>query len=591
MERFFQIIILCFLASYAGAFNSCDDPDLIQEYEELKSKRDASYGRETYEIADSLIQLMLESGLENCKLLFKIRLIKGEAIELGFEFERVLEYYYELISDAGKQGYDDITAETLICLARVHERIDRPLSCKRNLLNAKALIQENGMNHLYSQFAVRFASYHRIFESKDSAAYYANQAIVFGKKYDDKRSVVDGHLLLGIVTENFDSKIYHFRRARDLFLNQRAYIGAASQSLNISKILFEVNQPRKALSELDSSLYYIKKHPFQNKDYFYIFYKIYNQKQNYFVKQNQLDSALYYSELGKNYQIKSIQYRDQEKVNEIETLNAIQIERNKADAKDRELYLLKWILIFGAFISLFLILLSAINIRNKKKLDKQNKYINSLNIKLKESLRDKTILLSEIHHRVNNILQMIISLLFLEAQKSSDQLVKEKFTDISDKIYSIALIHEQLYKKGNFDKINVESYFKDLVSHFQNISNLSGDKLVKLNLKNVYLNLETVIPIGIIIAELLSNSFKSGVINDQALGIDVNMHESTNIYTLIFKDKGPGFPDGSLKQSTDSMGALLIYSMAKQLNAKCKSYNDNGAVFEMIFTEKMQSGI
>jgi PAS domain S-box-containing protein len=204
---------------------------------------------------------------------------------------------------------------------------------------------------------------------------------------------------------------------------------------------------------------------------------------------------------------------------------------------------------------------------------------------IKSSLKEKEILLKEIHHRVKNNLQIISSLLNLQAADLKDSKILEQFEEIQKRIKSMSLIHEQLYKSKDLTRIDFDKYIYDLTA---NLSYSYGSKLdhisFKTKVKSIFLNIDQAIPCGLIINELMSNSIKHGFPRGKKGEILVDFHlDEDNNYTLIVSDNRLGWREGLDFQSTESVGLKLVNLLTKQLKGTIKLDRNHGTSFKIIF--------
>jgi PAS domain S-box-containing protein len=206
---------------------------------------------------------------------------------------------------------------------------------------------------------------------------------------------------------------------------------------------------------------------------------------------------------------------------------------------------------------------------------------------IQESLREKEVLLQEIHHRVKNNLQVISSLLDLQSQHIKDQATLELFRQSCNRIRAMALVHDTLYKFKDFAKINFAEYIEDLSSYLflaygVNVENIH----LELELDNVALNLNTAIPCGLIINELVSNALKHAF-PDQTKGIIyIALHfDEDSYYTLIIRDNGIGLPKNWEVKSANSLGLKLVDILAKQLEGTLQVNSGLGTEFNLKFCE------
>ena len=201
-------------------------------------------------------------------------------------------------------------------------------------------------------------------------------------------------------------------------------------------------------------------------------------------------------------------------------------------------------------------------------------------------------LLSEIHHRVKNNLQNIIGLLSLYESKIEDPHAKSYMKDVSGKIHSIALIHEQLYEVKEFEFTNMEEYFGELTDYYNTLVGLTHNLKFEIDAKEIKLNIETAIPLGVVCAELISNSIKYAETESDSLNLSIKLKRCENEgFCFEYRDNGKGYADDVLESERTGMGLLLIKSMSRQLMADLEIENQNGAVTRLIFKEKEVSKV
>jgi PAS domain S-box-containing protein len=202
------------------------------------------------------------------------------------------------------------------------------------------------------------------------------------------------------------------------------------------------------------------------------------------------------------------------------------------------------------------------------------------------SLHEKELLLREIHHRVKNNLQIISTLLTLQSSQSKKNNVNDLYRESQNRIQSIALIHENLYHSEDLAHINFKAYAKGLITDLFDSYGVNASK-IKLNLQieEVTLGIETAIPCGLIINELVSNSLKHGFNNNETGLVSVVLNKlNKGTYALNVSDNGAPFLNGLDVLSNDSLGLELIKNLVDQLDASL-SFNKESKEFEIIFKE------
>lgn len=206
---------------------------------------------------------------------------------------------------------------------------------------------------------------------------------------------------------------------------------------------------------------------------------------------------------------------------------------------------------------------------------------------LKSSLQEKDLLLKEIHHRVKNNLLVVSSILEFQADYVDDPAILRTFRESQDRIYSMALIHEKLYQSQKLDRINLADYLENLVQRLMSSYNIEG-KLIQMSfdLEPITLNIETATPCGLIINELIANTFEHAfpVGEDGHIWLSCCKDHNQTI-TLSIQDDGVGFPDHIDFQNTESLGLQLVCLLTKQLDGSLELERNQGTLFRLTFSE------
>jgi len=201
---------------------------------------------------------------------------------------------------------------------------------------------------------------------------------------------------------------------------------------------------------------------------------------------------------------------------------------------------------------------------------------------LLSSLKEKTMLLQEVHHRVKNNLQIISSLLNLQSQYFDDQESLDKFNDMRNRIKAIAMVHERLYKSDDIKHANFIEYIESIVSLLQ--ESYGNDIIINLNteeVKNTKIPIERAIPCGLIINEIVTNSMKHAFSNQNVTNptIDIEIKLDDHGTRMVIADNGKGLPsDFNIKQS-ESLGLELVCSLVDQLDGNIDVNGKNGTTF------------
>jgi hypothetical protein len=201
---------------------------------------------------------------------------------------------------------------------------------------------------------------------------------------------------------------------------------------------------------------------------------------------------------------------------------------------------------------------------------------------IEQSLNEKTTLLSEIHHRVKNNLAIVSGLLELQKNEVDDEKTIAAFEQSINRIISIAMVHELMYKSPELSSVNVHDYLERLIPA---ISSTMKDNTKKIDfdikIADKKLNITDAIPLGLLLNELITNSFKYAFRNKEEGSIGIDLLVQKNIISVKYEDNGEGFKEGIDFENPKNLGLNLIHAQLKQLNASYKV--DTGSKFSLEF--------
>ncbi|MCI5207457.1 MAG: sensor histidine kinase, partial [Candidatus Electrothrix sp. ATG2] len=201
------------------------------------------------------------------------------------------------------------------------------------------------------------------------------------------------------------------------------------------------------------------------------------------------------------------------------------------------------------------------------------------------SLAEKEALLKEIHHRVKNNMQIAASLMFLQSQSVENPEALHVLQDSQERIKSMGLVHELLYRSGDFSKVSFSEYIKALVESLQGSYTDYNQRDISLlvEAEGIALPVDTAVPCGLITNELITNSFKYAFPDNKPGEIFVRFVREDDQYILTVGDNGVGLPVDYDWKSAKSLGLNLVRTLAGQLDAKVRFENDNGLKTSLAF--------
>jgi len=207
--------------------------------------------------------------------------------------------------------------------------------------------------------------------------------------------------------------------------------------------------------------------------------------------------------------------------------------------------------------------------------------------RITKSLREKEVLIKEIHHRVKNNLQVISSLLSLQSRIIKDPKAMEMFTESQHRIRSMGLIHEKLYQSQDLALVDFSEYVRNLAtSLFHSYAVNSGRIGLAINVKDIYLGVDTAVPCGLILNELISNSFKHAFPAGEAGEVAIGLHHKENgTLQMTVSDNGRGLPPNLDFHGTESLGMQLVTTLTSQLRGTIVLDRSCGTTFRITFEE------
>ncbi len=213
---------------------------------------------------------------------------------------------------------------------------------------------------------------------------------------------------------------------------------------------------------------------------------------------------------------------------------------------------------------------------------------------IKQSLAEKTTLLQELYHRTKNNMQVIYSMLALRAMYVQDEQLRAVLGDVQDKIHSMALVHQKLYESRNLSSINLKEYIDDLTAYLVQSYQVQHDTIsLDLETDNVFVVIDTAIPCGLILSELISNALKHAFPGDRTGRISIRLHQAEDeSITLAVSDNGIGVPGDLDFIKSASLGLQTVLGIMKhQLRGEISVATDNGVAWQIRFRDPYSSRV
>ncbi|WP_341226609.1 histidine kinase dimerization/phosphoacceptor domain -containing protein [uncultured Arcticibacterium sp.] len=387
--------------------------------------------------------------------------------------------------------------------------------------------------------------------------------------YDQAKEVLDKAVNINQESNSQNNLSYNYANLSNLYLAKKDYKKAKDYALKMLQIGNDLKRPHRVLNAY-GHLSTINKEAMN-----------YDSALYYQEKKMQLNDSL--TNLSKTEQIADFQtkYETVKKDAEIEGLN------RKADlARFRT-----WVFIGGLVLLSFLALLLYNRYLLKKKTSEElsikNAEIENKNSVIQAALTEKETLLREIHHRVKNNLQIISSLLNIQSSNIDDPSVLSSIQEGQSRVQAMSLIHQNLYQSEHINDVDIENYLKELVNYLSDMFTGSNKKIeIEVSASDIQFDIDTAIPLGLIVNELVSNAYKYAFDKRDSGKIKVGIKALNKVdYELNVNDDGEGLPKDFDPAKSKSLGLKLVKILSKQLRGKFSSGSDNGANFTVFFKD------
>jgi two-component sensor histidine kinase len=560
-------IFTFFLFIFYFGFNSfSQEINTSKKIKEIDSLLYSHLGKIALPIIDSLLKTELDREQKHHLLANKM-----EAYIHIENYEAALPFSNELLKDSKLKGYPLIKVYIeRALLYEVSAKYDKSKQCLDFVANHYKN-PKNVKDELYGEYLYRLSSWYRINRNISKSIELAEEAVFFGQKNNYGNVEATGLLLLSITKykNQLNKKEELYRKALSIWKKSNNHLHKVFMHQSIANSLLLKEKKQQAIKHLDSAIILSSK-----IEYYRSLASCYRVKSGIYEKEKKYRKALIEF---KNYE--SASNRDalnQQKaeVSKIETkynYKSKELENNIltkeiTSEKESKIYFIITSGIFFVLLCLLGYLLFKIS-KNRKELKSKSEEIYLKNKNISLTLDKNEILFKELNHRVKNNLTLILSLIRFQYEKLDNTNNKNNFIVLENRIRTIALAHEQLiYNNHNMLNKNydLENYISKIA---EALIDVSTHKIqFNLSSSNINLNIDTFLPIGIMINELMSNSIKYAVFKD-VLVIDITFKKEDNKILLNYKDSGLKFIES---KNEYSLGITIIESMVRQLKGNLK---------------------
>lgn len=434
------------------------------------------------------------------------------------------------------------------------------------------------------------ASYHINQSGYDSAIYYYKEALESFQNTNNQMGISIiynnlAHVQL-VNLQNPDSAIYYYEKSLPIRLAMNDKKGEALIKINLADAYLQkgrildartlAEDGKKLAADLNmkpelADAYSRLADVYQKLGNFQAAFE--NQKAFTEIKMELTDEQREKTieELNTQYEVA----KKEQSIAELELSNKEKQLENIQQRQQRNIFL---------FTAIFLLLMGILVFIQYLQKKKTNRLLEEKNDLISKALEEKSILMKEIHHRVKNNLQLISSLLNLQSKSIDDQMALQAINEGKSRVRSMALIHQDLYHTDKFTTVNVQQYFQKLCKELFQTYNINADRInLFLEIKDIELDVDTLVPLGLIVNELITNSLKYAFPDEKGGFLKVSLQEIKNQLVLNIMDNGVGFDPQNIRDN--SFGQNLVKSLVNQLDGEMILLNNGGTNIEIILKE------
>lgn len=405
-----------------------------------------------------------------------------------------------------------------------------------------------------------------------------------GDRYGEGRTL--GNIAnVYVIQGKYNKAIEIYSRSLAIKKEKNDRLGILSGYLNLGDTYIDMKEYSKAEQYLNAALDITNEIGVMHfkKEIYSSFSKLYAEQQNfekayYYQKLNtEIRDTLFNADRAKHIAEIQTKYETEKNESRIELLN--KENKIKEEQLTKKQFQTNSLIIGVVLVSIFLIILY-----NKQKIQKRaNVQLEAQKTIIEKSNQEKEILLKEIHHRVKNNLQIISSLLNLQSRKVKDPNVSEALKDGRNRIKAMSLIHQKLYMKENYGKVDLKDYLEGVcINLFQSYGDTDQIDL-KCEINSIQLNVDRSVFLGLIVNELVTNALKYAFFQKENGWIKVNLIEKNKNLELTVNDNGIGMPDDFNIKNPEKFGLQLVKTFVQKLNGELNVKVENGTAVHIIF--------
>ena len=493
--------------------------------------------------------------------------------QLGL-YDKALEFFLKSVRVKEEiKDYNGL-ARSYINLGVLYSSMNDEATCREYNFKAMQMAIEmqlfEGLGQVYNNIGNSFARQGQF----DSALFYHEKALENRKTYGNKRHIALSKNNVGNVYRDlgqYDKAIEYHREALSTREALQDQYGIATSNQNLGLVYKYQGMMSEALP------YLLRADSIAEKA------RILNELEEIKLALSEIYAAVGQFESAYHFRAQAAIIRDSinnqeinRKIYEIEKKHSVQKAEEYIAEQGEQIQAQKYLLFGGVLIIVLLGVAVYFAISRARNKSQMLRVVNEKNTKIETLMR-------ELHHRVKNNLQVISSLLGLQSMKLSDPIAKEAIEEGKNRVKAMSMIHQRLYKDRDIAEIDFDDYATDLIQELKNTYQPTGSVRLDLNIPKVNFDVDTTLPLGLVLNELITNSFKYAFHDIEKPIIKVELLNQDQKYKLIISDNGPGITNKIDFNQVQSFGLKLVNILVNQLKGSIQTSSHNGLSYEIEF--------
>ena len=519
------------------------------------------------QLYDTLVARIFAEQTHNSAFGLQVRYRLARFLELNQRNVRALEVATQLAEDAAAAAAYDVEVRARLLRALIFEVAENGPLCRVALDRARETLEAAALDSLRSEYLIRASSYERFFGDPEQALAYARQALQVAERHGRFDDVGTAHFLIAALQPELPTtqRLYHLRADARAQRRHGDELASALALINVASVLDAAGRLGAAIAAMDSARTQLADMLDNGYADLRYAYTVDRELANMLRRDGRLPEA--YDVLARAYRLET-EYAYGQTAADVLAAEERLRDESRAEALSTQTRLLeserrlRYVFQGGILVAMLLLAVLALYVRR----------LSRAQAALREESERQLTLRAEIHHRVKNNFQTVISLLELQAERVRDEESAERFRSMAARLHGLAAVHEELDQAATQGAYTLEAYVHNLVQQLRSLAPPGPPPVFDLSIPPVEWPVKAVATLGMLLNELIANSFKHASPGDQALRIAIAITQDGSRVELRYRDNGqPSIaidPAGESHHEGAGLGQAVIRSLVRQLRGE-----------------------